>query len=100
VRTRLAFQYLAPGSTKPDDTTIAEVFQELSSEDHVPNVGDIITMLPKPPSEGLTNFRSLKVVTRHFIYAYGGQGLDRLVDCQIFLIVTEPDEDDITSIAE
>ena len=67
---------------------------------HVPNIGDIVTMLPQPPSEGLTDFRRLKVVARNFLYSYGGPQLNELNDCQIIVIVTEPDEDDITSIAE
>ena len=72
----------------------------MRAEDSVPNVGDIITILPTPPSQRLTNFERFKVVARNFWYTWGGPQGDELVDCQIFLIVTDPDEDDITSIDE
>jgi hypothetical protein len=99
MRTRIAFQYLSPDSSRPDDRTLPQVFAEMSAEDTVPHVGDIITMLPQPPSRGLTNFESFKVVARNFMYAYGGPELNEFVDCQIFLTLTDPDEDDITDIA-
>ncbi len=100
MRTQMIFQYLAPGSKRPEETRIAPAWAEVRAEDSVPNVGDIITMLPQPPSEGLTNFEKFKVVTRNFWYTWGGPRQDELVDCQIFLIVTDPDEDDITAIDE
>ena len=100
MRTRMIFQYLAPGSTRPQETRIAPAYAEMRAEDSVPNVGDIITMLPQPPSQGLTNFEQFKVVTRNFFYTWGGRQQEELVDCQIFLIVTDPDEDDITAIDE
>lgn len=100
MQTRIIFQYLAPGSDRPDDITVSDVPVELAPGDQIPNIGDIVTMLPKPPSEELTNFRRLKVVARNFFYTYGGPHASEIMDCQIFLIVSEPDAGDITSIKE
>ena len=52
MRTQLIFQYLAPGSKRPQETKIAPAWVEVRAEDTIPNVGDIITILPQPPSEG------------------------------------------------
>lgn len=100
MRTRLIFQYLVPGSGHPDETTLSDAPTELVPGDQIPSIGDIVTLFPKPPSEGLTNPRALKVVARNFFYSYGGDQLNELTDCQVFLIVSEPSENDITSIAE
>jgi hypothetical protein len=96
--TQMIFQYLAPGSKRPEEKRIAPAWAEVRPGDTVPNVGDIITIIP-PPSEGLSNFEKFKVVTRHFFYTRGGPRQDEVVDSQVFfLIVTDPDEDDITVI--
>jgi hypothetical protein len=100
VRTRMIFQYLAPGSKEPEETRIAPAYAELRAEDSVPNVGDIITMQSQPHAQGSTTFERFKVVSRNFWYTWGGRQMDELVDCQIFLIVTLPDEDDITHVDE
>ena len=97
MRTQMIFQYLPPGSKRPEEKRIAPAWAEVGPGDTVPNVGDIITMIPHPPSEGLTNFEKFKVVTRHFFYTKDGPRQNEVVDSKIcFLLVTDPDEDDIT----
>lgn len=98
---QMVFQYLAPGSKRPEEKRIAPAWAEVGPGDTVPNVGDIITIIPHPSSEGLTNYEKFKVVTRHFFYTRGGPRQDELVDSKIFfLIVTDPDEEDIMAIDE
>lgn len=79
----------------PDDITLPDVLTELDARDSVPNVGDIVTMLPQPPATGLTEFRSFKVVARNFVYAYESAESARLGYCDVFLIVTDAADDEL-----
>jgi len=100
MRVQMTFQYLPPGAKVPDELTIADTFYELQAGDAVPNIGDIVTMLVKLPTAGRRpDMRSLKVVARNFFYAHSGE-TGELARCQIYIIVADPDEDDITDIAE
>ena len=100
MRTRMTFQYLAPGAKVPDDHTIVDALHGLDAGEPVPNIGDIVTIVPKPPSEGPSGFRAFKVVARNLLYSYGGEERSELVDCVIFVIVTDPEENDITDFAQ
>jgi len=95
MRTRVMFQYVAPGTTKPDDLTLPDVLSELEAGDAAPNIGDLVTMQPSSPDGQIMPFETYKVVARHFLYTQEGGGSSLLIDCQIFVMVTDAAEDEI-----
>ncbi len=100
MRTRITFQYLAPGSKVPDDRTLPDVMTELDAGDSAPNVGDIVTMQPSSRDGSLTGFESYRVVSRTFFYSRDIGATGEWFDCQVYVMVTDASEEDITDIAE
>lgn len=100
MKTRITFQYQAPGQSKPDDITLTDVMSELSPGSSVPMPGDIVSMQVCWPEEDRNKFKAFRVLARHFMYTHehvdvgGSDGIGKISDCQIFVVVTDADDDE------
>lgn len=100
--TDITFQYLAPDASRPDDITLTDVKTELGAGAQVPPVGDIVTLQiahPRSSDEQRGSWKSFKVVGRNFFYGNEitgeGMGIGRTVGSTIFIIVTDPDGNEL-----
>lgn len=94
MRTRIMFQYVVPGATKPDDLTLPDILSDLEAGD-APNIGDLVTVQPSSPDGRIMPIETYKVVARNFLYTQQGGGSSELIDCQIFVMVTDAAEEEI-----
>lgn len=96
--TYITFQY-KPKGKRPDDITLTDVLTKLDASSQVPIIGDIVTLqLASNIREFQTsqpgNFHNFQVVGRNFVCSTeDGLGSGKLKRCDIFIIVTDVNDD-------
>lgn len=92
-RIRLAFQHLALGSTKPNESILAGSYTEISDGTIIPSPGDIIQMQVINPPENRGNIRSFKVLARNYFYVT--PTLENITQCTITIVVADAQDTEV-----
>ena len=92
--TSIEFQYQKKGELHPSSTHLPAVSTPIDSSAMVPNVGDLVTILTGyPRSEA--KFITYKVIAKNYFFTYESVESSVIGKCEIYIIVTDTDKDEI-----